>query len=436
MNRYHTIIYKYNMIFSDPQLSTDLQNCSNLPSKWTNWCNDKAKEQWMRRLDWMKNTVYPWNNRNWDYRQFVKNKYDPEDVLGLKKGGSISDLIKNIDILIEQMKGLLTEPNPDGNSIAGISDQPLSNNTTKNRFLELKKQVSILSKEPEKNRYQLESLYSAINEIISSKLITSKEYGLGLAQDSTFQKPPYDDAFFQKPITGEASSSYFIQSGFCKSTETNESECKNKKFNWLGDTCYKAKYMYINNSPGLKIGRLKGMKGLIPSIINDVSQLNPDSLVGIMQGYSVPGVDIQQCANENFNNYNKELIVHKQKPNNQSYHNPKTNNQSYHNPKTNNQSYHNPKTNNQSYHNPKTNNQSYHNPKTNMHIPAKKYYNEYRNIKKVSNHPRLSYYIESPNNISNLIDTNQVVPKNMFTIFTIFTLFIIIIALIFFLFKK
>jgi hypothetical protein len=62
--------------------------------------------------------------------------------------------------------------------------------------------------------------------------------------------------------------------------------------------------MYINNSPGLKIGRLRNMKGLIPSIVNDVSQLNPDSIIGLMNGYSVPGVDIQQCTDEHFENYN------------------------------------------------------------------------------------------------------------------------------------
>ena len=99
MNRYHNIIYKYNMIFKDEQLSKDLNNCNNLPSKWTNWCIDKAKEQWMRRLAWMKNMVYPWNNKNWDYKQFVINRYHPEDALGLKKGGKMKDLIKNIDIL-------------------------------------------------------------------------------------------------------------------------------------------------------------------------------------------------------------------------------------------------------------------------------------------------------------------------------------------------
>lgn len=295
------------MIFADTQLKNDIKNCNNLASKWSYWCNEKAKDQWIRRLDWMKHMVYPWNNKDWDYRQFVKNRYDPEDVLKLRKGGSISDLIKNIDIIIKQIESILSAPNPDSGSIAGISDQPSSNNPNKNRFLELKRQISILSSDPEKNRNQIEALYDALNMIISSKLISSKEYGLGLMQDATYQKPPYDDTFFNKPITGEGSSSYFIQTGFCKGKEPNENECISKKFRWIGDTCYKPKYIYINNSPGLKIGRLTGMKGLVPSIINDISQLNPDSIMGIMNGNSVPGVDIQQCMDEHFDSGSKHI---------------------------------------------------------------------------------------------------------------------------------
>lgn len=294
------------MIFGDAQLSEDLKNCNNLASKWSNWCKDKAKDEWMKRLDWMKNVVYPWNNKDWDYRQFVKNRYDPEDVLKLRTRGSISDLIHNIDILIKQMESLLTQPNPDSNSLAGISDQPVSKNGNRQRFFDLKKQIAILKSEPEKNKNQIEALYAALNQMISSKSITSMEYGLALKQDGIHQKPPYDDPFFKnKNINGEFSSSYFIQTGFCKSKESNENDCVKKKFRWIGDVCYKPKYIFINNSPGLKVGRVKGMKGLIPSIINDVMQLNPDSINGIMNGYSVPGVDIQQCPDEYFQNYSQ-----------------------------------------------------------------------------------------------------------------------------------
>lgn len=306
------------MLFADAQLNNDIKNCNNLPSKWSYWCNEKAKQLWIRRLDWMKDTVYPWNNRDWDYKQFVKNRYDPEDVLKLRKGGSISDLINNIDILIKQIESLLTAPNPDGGSVAGITDQPSSNNPNKQRFLELKRQISILSSDPEKNRNQIQALHDALNQIISNKGITSKEYGLGLMQDGTFQKPPYEDSFFNKTLTGESSSSYFIQTGFCKTKEANETECRRKKFRWIGDTCYKPKYIYINNSPGFKIGRVKGMKGLVPSIINDITQLNPDSINGIMNGYSVPGVDIQQCMDEYFQDYskhNQEKKMEKLNPN-------------------------------------------------------------------------------------------------------------------------
>ena len=218
------------MIFGDAQLSNDLKNCNNLASKWSYWCKDKATEQWIKRLDWMKNVVYPWNNKDWDYKQFVKNRYDPEDVLKLKIGGSISNLIHNIDILIKQIESLLTQPNPDSSSVAGISDQPMSKNANRQRFFDLKKQIAILKNEPDKNRNQIEALHAALNHMISTKSITSMEYGLGLKQEGIYQKAPYDDPFFNnKKLNGEFSSSYFIQTGFCKSKETNENDCVKKK---------------------------------------------------------------------------------------------------------------------------------------------------------------------------------------------------------------
>jgi hypothetical protein len=291
------------MIFGDKELETDLRNCSNLPSKWTEWCKDKAKSAWMRRLSWIKDVVYPWNNKDWDYKQFVKNNYDPEDVLGLRRGGNMDELIGNISIIVKQLESLISVANPNDNSVAGISDQPSTNNPRMAQIISLKQQLAELKRNPEGNRNQIEALAGALNELVRSRAITSKEYGIGIAAEGSFQQPPYNDPFFNKPIRGEGSSSYFIQTGFCTTKDNSQQDCKNKKFIWLGDTCYKPKFIYINNSPGFKIGRLRGLKGLVPSMVNDISQITPDSLLGILQGYSVPGVDIQQCDTENFIDY-------------------------------------------------------------------------------------------------------------------------------------
>jgi hypothetical protein len=79
--------------------------------------------------------------------------------------------------------------------------------------------------------------------------------------------------------------------------------CLSKGHNWIGDVCYKGKYVYLDNSPGLKMGYVENMNGLIPSVINQATQLNPNAFMGILQGYSVPGIDIQQCLEEDENEH-------------------------------------------------------------------------------------------------------------------------------------
>ena len=190
--------------------------------------------------------VYPWNNLKWDYQQFVKNKYNPVK-LGIRKDGSFDATFHNVGIMMKQMDSLISDPNPDDSSVAGIHDRT-----------DRKKSASTQSK-------------------------------------------PYNDPFFNKPINGRYSSSYFTQTGFCETKDT-EIECKNKNLVWMGDKCYKKKYLYLDNSPGLKVGYVENMNGLIPSLINDVTQLNPNAFMGVLQGYSVPGADIQQCDNEHFMN--------------------------------------------------------------------------------------------------------------------------------------
>ena len=191
--------------------------------------------------------IYPWNNLKWDYQQFVKNKYNPVK-LGIRKDGTFDATFKNMDIMMKQMDSLISDPNPDDNSIAGIHDQTDRNKNTNN------------------------------------------------------QNKPYEDPFFNKKLDGRFSSSYFAQTGFCE-TKDNKIDCNNKNLVWLGDKCYKKKYLFLDNSPGLKVGYVENMNGLIPSLINDVTQLNPSAFMGVLQGYSVPGVDIQQCENEHFMNH-------------------------------------------------------------------------------------------------------------------------------------
>ena len=273
----------------------EIKKCDQLGGGFNGWCKDQVRMRWFEKL--LGPRIYPWINLSWNYQQFVKNNYDPRN-LGIRKDGNMSALITNIGVLIKQIDSLLMDPNPNDSSVAGVSDQPKSINPFKDVYLNLKKQINELKKSPSTESAQkIAALKDALALIEKNRQISAKEYGLGVNLDAGYQSPPYSDDFFNKPLNGRNSSNYFVQTGFCK-TKDNEAECKSKGLNVIGDSCYKGKYAYLDNSPGLKIGYVENMNGLIPSVINQAMQLNPNAFMGILRGYSVPGIDIQQCLEE------------------------------------------------------------------------------------------------------------------------------------------
>jgi hypothetical protein len=276
-------------------LWNEIKKCDQLGGGFNGWCKDQVRMRWFEQL--LGPRIYPWINLSWNYQQFVKNNYDPRN-LGIRKDGNMSALVSNIGILIKQLDSLLMNPNPDNSSVSGISDQPKSTNPFKDVYLSLKRQINELKKSPSaENAQKIQALKDALALIEKNRQISAKEYGLGVNLDAGYQAPPYSDDFFNKPLKGRNSSNYFAQTGYCK-TKDSESECRSKKLNWIGDACYKGKYAYLDNSPGLKIGYVENMNGLIPSVINQATQLNPNAYMGILRGYSVPGIDIQQCLDE------------------------------------------------------------------------------------------------------------------------------------------
>ena len=54
----------------------------------------------------------------------------------------------------------------------------------------------------------------------------------------------------------------------------------------------------MDNTPGVKQGYVKNMRGLIPSLVNDGLQMNPNAYMGLLSGYSVPGAVVQRCVEE------------------------------------------------------------------------------------------------------------------------------------------
>jgi hypothetical protein len=280
------------------KLWDETAKCDQLGGSFNGWCKDVVKQRWLQDL--LGPRVYPWINLQWDYQQYIKNNYNPVN-LGIDRSGNAEALVTNIGILIKQLNSLLMDPNPADSSRAGVSDQPMSNNPFKDVYLNLKGQIIQLKQDPVANASKINILKEAVAMMEKNRQITAKEFGLGINLEASYQSAPYNDPYFNKPTDGKASSSYFVQTGFCK-TKDNETDCKTKKLNWLGDVCYKDKYMYLDNTPGLKLGYVENMNGLIPSLLNEATQLNPNAFTGILQGYSVPGVDIQQCLDEHFQN--------------------------------------------------------------------------------------------------------------------------------------
>jgi len=289
------------------KLWNETAKCDQLGGSFNGWCKNVVRERWL--ADLLGPRVYPWVNLQWDYQQYVKNNYNPVN-LGINRSGNVQALVTNIGILIKQLNSLLMDPNPNDTSRAGISDQPMSNNPFKDVYFNLKTQILQLKQNPIANADKINILKQALEQMEKNRQITAKEYGLGLNLVASYQEPPYNDPFFNKPTTGRGSSSYFAQAGFCK-TKDNESDCKKKKYSWLGDVCYKGKYIYLDNSPGLKMGYIENMNGLIPSLLNTATELNPNAFTGILQGYSVPGIDIQQCLDEHFENQKSTPFCYK-----------------------------------------------------------------------------------------------------------------------------
>jgi len=323
-----------------------LKKCETLSGSDSDYCADVAKKRLAQHEQG--DYIYPWVNSNWSYRRFVKNNYDPMRN-GLDTTGRFSGFSKNIDLSLDQVDALISHPNPSGTARAGVDDQQLYyhetytemykeqyeivqqrlkelvediNNPTKRANFNNERTIlaqmmfqatgsrayrSMVEHIPEllrkNNGYtsdELKSLIQQMERYESMNLVTPTDYARGLNMEFTAQQRPYDDPFFNKPITGEHSSSYFQRNGYCKTRDKTEDACKAKGagHSWIGNHCYRGKYVYMDNSPRLSGGYFDNLKGLVPSTINDIISLNPSNFMGILQGYNVPGMEIQRCVEE------------------------------------------------------------------------------------------------------------------------------------------
>jgi hypothetical protein len=135
--------------------------------------------------------------------------------------------------------------------------------------------------------------------------------------------------------------SYFVKSGFCPVSANSKSECLNLDPNyiWIDNPvnlpsnissfykeehskhpntpnngyCYKPRYSYINNNSSSKI-----LNGILPSLMDNINDMNPVNYFKIVNGYPIMGSNDDEPARfrllpciENFNNYSSTKKIFK-----------------------------------------------------------------------------------------------------------------------------
>ena len=268
-------------------------------------CLKQAGLKLSRQLPFIRDSIYPWVNYDWDYGNFIDNNYSAKATGSSPKG---SAYMSNMWIFLKFLDAYITAANPNKKSIAGGKDK--------------------------NSDYPI---YGCTGNSSAGCRAWHK------VKTRNRQKAPYNSNFFRKQLKGEAASSYFAKVGECPRPDIkNSRDCLRKNFIWKEDAidkvfdkltgaksnsgfCVQPRYIYLNNKPGLDLKSLsikaKGMprtppiklgklKGFVPSLANDLLSLTPDKLMKAFSGKDVPGhMVVQKCPKikEKFGNYFTEF---------------------------------------------------------------------------------------------------------------------------------
>jgi len=276
-------------------------------------CLKLALDKLFRSLPFIRNSVYPWRNYDWNYSNFVDNNFSAK-ATGSSNSGSA--YMKNLKIFFKIFKAYIFSANPNKYSVAGGT-----------------------------NKHSDYPIYGCLGN--------KKKYCDVRHKIKSSDRPgkPYNDRFFNRNINGEYSSSYFVRVGSCQRPDiTDRNECARMKFDWINSPtdsaissitggvpdgiCSQPRYAFINNQPGLEIKtpsihvgswetpniKFGKLKGYIPSVANDFLSLTPDKLFSAFTGNTVKGyMDVQECpkfkktskgkVKETFNNINNQNFL-------------------------------------------------------------------------------------------------------------------------------
>jgi hypothetical protein len=229
------------------ELKKNVRDCREAGGETMFDCVSEAEQLYSRKAS-SYDDVYPWRNFDWDYTRYIDNNYNARKT-GATSNGSMGALFQNTRAMVRLSKGFITDPNPDGNSKAAVSD------------------LILCDRVPENNRRSC----AVMNRI----------------RQSYFNQPKPAGDFFNKKIDGKNSSSYFYKWGTCRTLD-NEAQCKQKKLEWIGGKCYRPRFHFIKNEPGFDYTKLSSnvftrmankfggaIQGNFPSAMNDILSFNP-----------------------------------------------------------------------------------------------------------------------------------------------------------------
>lgn len=285
-------------------------------------CHGAAQQKLMRAMPFMRKNIYPWRNYDWDYGNFIDNNYS---VLATKasKSGDISALFKNIKAFIKLTGGYLTDPNPGDNSYPGknAKDGDIAFFDCSGKNMDTK------------------------GNLITDPIMATACRAKNEVKYRNKERPPTKDKFLKSfKLTGDKSSSYHVKVGSCPRPDIkSQNKCESRGYDWIPNpldkvmnampksfrsqtnkgSCHQPRYMFINNTPGMKIGPIRA-RGLVPALANDFMSLTPDKIFAALQGQSIGNyMTIQSCPKikENFINFsfNKMKSYNKQKNNLYTY---------------------------------------------------------------------------------------------------------------------
>jgi len=251
--------------------------------------------------------IYPIVNHDFNYEQYAKSIYNPFS-LGITNDTDTDSMFDGGTRLLNYVGAIVNNPMPMDGTIAGISDidpEDTQLRQIKNQYKQMPLPYPTFLKDYPETTFQTSgigasSYFLKVDDTCPSKITSEEECIKGgfkwvktppsITPDISGFYSPSKTTTPPKPIVPS------LKEGQAQPPVVVQEEKPN-------GTCWKPRFLYLDNSAkGIGI-----MKGLIPSIMNDVSQLAPENIMSVLAGYTGSQGGILPCP-EPFTNFNDKQM--------------------------------------------------------------------------------------------------------------------------------